>query len=194
MVCPLKRFVQRPAGPRCPHLAGFIIWTSRYRPGSFLQRQTHSCHMTNPYLAFAFFLYALGPHWVPRLYKMILGRLLKSGLTSVSSALFPPAELPCTMLGPSGPLLVLKVTSSISRSSSIAWRDCTVILFAARTNGCAVLLHCWKGFSHLRKRSFPHSLLVEAVLVPVSQGTRVSGITLSTFPWQKRNQMFSSQF
>ncbi len=33
----LQRFVWRPAGPRHPHLPGFIIWTSwPYRPGSFL--------------------------------------------------------------------------------------------------------------------------------------------------------------
>lgn len=38
----------------------------------------------------------------------------------------PTAGLPCKVLGPSGPPWVLKASSSISRSSSIAWRDCTV--------------------------------------------------------------------
>ncbi len=36
-VCPLHRYVRRPAGPRRPHLPGFIIWKFRpSRPGSFL--------------------------------------------------------------------------------------------------------------------------------------------------------------
>ncbi len=46
-------------------------------------------------------------------------RLLKTRPTSVSLALLPPAGLPCTILDPSGPLLVLKASSSISHSPSI---------------------------------------------------------------------------
>ncbi len=38
-VCPLQRFVRRLAGPRRPHLLGFITWTYRpYRPESSLLR------------------------------------------------------------------------------------------------------------------------------------------------------------
>ncbi len=38
-VCPLQRFVRRLAGPRRPHLLGFITWTYRpYKPESSLLR------------------------------------------------------------------------------------------------------------------------------------------------------------
>ncbi len=39
-----------------------------------------------------------------------LGRLLKAKLTSMSLTLLPSAGLPCTILGPSGHLLVPKAS------------------------------------------------------------------------------------
>ncbi len=47
-VCPLQRSVRQPAGPRRPHLLGFITWTSQpCRPESFLLKWAHTCVMQN---------------------------------------------------------------------------------------------------------------------------------------------------
>ncbi len=98
-VCPLHRYVRRPAGPRRPHLPGFIIWKFRpSRPGSFLHYG----------LTLLIWQTSMGICLLVRSWPSIelqvcsdFRRLLKAGLTSMSLTLLPSAGLPYTILGPS---------------------------------------------------------------------------------------------
>ncbi len=64
--------------------------------------------MTNQYWCLPSSCTLLALTRAQRLYIIILGRLLKAGLTSVSLALLPPSGLPCTILGHSRPLWCLR--------------------------------------------------------------------------------------
>ncbi len=79
-VCPLQRNVRRPAGPRHPHLPGFIIWKSLpYRHGSFLLNGL-ICHMTTS-MGVCLLLYDNVSQSSSESVQTYLGRLLKAGST-----------------------------------------------------------------------------------------------------------------
>ncbi len=114
-VCPLQRYVRRPAGPHHLHLPGFIIWKFRpYRPGSFLHNGlTLVIWQTN--MGVCRLIVFSWPSIELRGCTDFFGMITQNP----GRPLLPSVGLPYTILGPSGSLLVPKASSSVGRLPSI---------------------------------------------------------------------------